>query len=286
MDSAWLMAVAVGVCNSGAALAGKGAERHRCRAASYGLVGFGVGAVTAFLASLGRGGVWADAGLWAFGAAMGGLSLAATVAMLRANRCWPPSLVWAAANMAFVLPILLSALFLGEPLRRLDAAILAGVAVMLAGLVDWQAAGGGGEARPAARWFWLGLVFLISGALMMAFKLFGVLLPGRSPACLVAISYGSGCALALAIQAGRGEIAPRRMELGWGLAAGLTGGLSYLAMLAAMRLPAAAAFPVIQGTSLSGGMLACALVFGERLTGRKLAALAVGLAAMTLTVWR
>ena len=63
-------------------------------------------------------------------------------------------------------------------------------------------------------------------------------------------------------------------------------GLSALAMLTAMQLPAAAAFPVIQGTSLAGGVLACALVFRESLTQRKLAALAVGLGAMVLTAWR
>lgn len=57
-------------------------------------------------------------------------------------------------------------------------------------------------------------------------------------------------------------------------------------MLGAMRLPAGAVLPVLQGVSLLSGVLLCAWVFGERLTARKLVALAVGLAAMTLTRWR
>ena len=48
-------------------------------------------------------------------------------------------------------------------------------------------------------------------------------------------------------------------EVGWGLGTGLAVGLAALALLPAMRLPAAAAFPVIQGTSLAGGVLLCAL---------------------------
>jgi hypothetical protein len=35
MNEAWLMAGAVGVCNGGVALAGKAAERSRCRAMPF-----------------------------------------------------------------------------------------------------------------------------------------------------------------------------------------------------------------------------------------------------------
>jgi len=121
---------------------------------------------------------------------------------------------------------------------------------------------------------------------MLGFKLFGMLLPGRCPACLVAAMYVSGFAMAAAVHACRRTLAVNRAEACWGLAAGLAIGLSAMAMLSAMSLPAAAAFPVIQGMSLSGGVLVCALVFREQLTRRKLAALAVGLCAMILTLWR
>jgi len=142
MNIEWAMAVGVGVCNSGVALAAKGAERARCRVVPYCLVAFAVAGLAAFVASLGGAVNWADWRLWAFGSAMGALFLAAMAVMLHANCCWPPSIVWSAANMAFVLPILASAAVLGEPLRWMDAAIVGGVALMLAGLTDQRVKGG------------------------------------------------------------------------------------------------------------------------------------------------
>ncbi len=78
----------------------------------------------------------------------------------------------------------------------------------------------------------------------------------------------------------------KRVEIGCGLASGAASALAGLAMLGAMSLPAAVAFPVIQGVSLLGGVLLCAVVFHEHLTWRKLAALAVGGGALLLTWWR
>ncbi|MEI6972063.1 MAG: hypothetical protein WCL44_11170 [bacterium] len=288
MDIAWLMGIGAGVCNAGVAVAGKGAERSRCRPAAYGLVAFAVAGVTAFLTVSGSEAVWSDWRLWAFGCVMGALYLAGISVALSANRFWPPSIVWSTANMAFVVPILLSALFLGESLRWMDAPIAAGVALMLAGLADKAALGGDG-ATPAPqriRWALLASIFVINGLVMLGFKLFGILLPGQRPACAVAAFYGCAAILAVLFQAARGGIGVTRVEVRWGLAAGITFGLAALAVLGSMRLPAAAAFPVIQGASLVGGVLLCALVFRERLTIRKLAALLIGVAAMALTAWR
>jgi multidrug transporter EmrE-like cation transporter len=288
---AWIMAVLAGGCNAVVALASKAAERSRCRPAAYGLVAFVVAGLTAFLTTLGGEAAWGDWRLWAFGGAMGALNLAAITAMLRANRCWPPSIVWASANMAFVAPILLSALFLGEPLRGMDALIVAGVALMLAGLAEHtpsrdRADEGDGRPAPGARWLLLGVVFATNGLLMLGFKLFGVMLPAQPSACLVAATYGCGALLAAAVQVSRGALRVNRAEFGWGSGAGAATSLAALALLVAMQLPAAVAFPIVQGTSLAGGVFLCALVFRERLTPRKLAALAVGLGTMALTLWR
>lgn len=227
--------------------------------------------------------------LWAFGGVMGALYLMAITAMLLANRHWPPSLVWGAANMAFIMPILFSAALLAEPLKAMDAAIVLGVGIMLAGLSAGGAGAGTGtgeaSASPGRRWGLLVAVFLANGLLMFAFKLFGRVLPRAHPASLIAVVYGCAALLAAA-WAGRGLATLTRTELGCGLGAGGASALAGLAMLGAMRLPAAAAFPVLQGVSLVSGVLLCALVFGERLTPRKLAALAIGLAAMATTIWR
>ena len=293
METAWIMAIGVGVCNGGVALAAKAAEHTRCRAMPVGFVTFAVAGATALLVAM-LGGVtgWGDWRLWAFGASMGLMYVACTPVMMRANRCWPPSIVWSSANMAFVLPILLSALFLHEPLCWLDAVIGAGVAVMLAGLAAPDGAGAeavdetGRRASTRQRWLLLAIVFALNGAIMLGFKLFKVLLPNQSSACLVTAIYGSGAVMALAVQASRGRMGISRNEFRLGLGCGAAMSLAALALLAAMRLPAATAFPVIQGTSLAGGGCLCAAVFHERLTPRKLVALAVGLGAMILTVWR
>ncbi len=288
---AWAMAVGVGLCNGGVALAAKGAEQTGCRAMPVGFVTFAVAGATALLVAM-LGGVtgWGDWRLWAFGASMGLLYVAGTPVMLRANGCWPPSIVWSTANMAFVMPILLSALCLGEPLRWMDALIVAGVAVMLAGLAEPGGAGTtdktGRRISSRQRWLLLAIVFALNGAMMLGFKLFGILLPGRSSSCLVTAIYGSGAVMALAAQAFRGKMTLSRNEFKLGLGCGAAMSLAALALLAAMRLPAATAFPVIQGTSLAAGVCLCAVVFREHLTPRKLAALAIGLGAMILTVWR
>lgn len=292
MEIAWIMALAVGVCNSGVALAAKAAEHRGCRPAPFSLISFAVAGVVAFGTTFGTATAWGDWRLWVFGTVMGALYLVAIATILCANRSWPPSLVWSTANMSFVLPVMLSTLFLGEPLCWLDAVIVAGVAVMLAGLAEPGGSGGVAGGDPSShvsarqRWICLVIVFASNGAIMLGFKLFGVLLPGHSSASLVTAIYGSGAVMALSAQACSGKVGISRREFGLGLGGGGAMGLSALAMLAAMQLPAAAAFPVIQGTSLAGGVLACALVFRERLTQRKLAALTVGLGSMVLTAWR
>lgn len=296
MNVEWLMALAVGVCNSCVAVTAKAAEHTRSRAAPFLVVAFGVAAVTAGLAAVwsaaagGPAAVWSDWRLWLFGAVMGVLYVAANLVLIAANGCWPPSIVWSAVNAAFVIPIAISAAFLGEPLRPIDAVIFAGVAVMLVGLYDPGRRPDGAAAEPrgvaGSRWLLLGLVVATNGALLILYKLFGVLLPGRSPAALVAILYGVGCVLSAALLAAQRGFGFRGSELLLGLASGAANGLAALAMLGAMRLPAAQAFPVVQGSTLAGGVLACAAVFREQLTPRKLAALAAGLAATVLTVFR
>ena len=70
------------------------------------------------------------------------------------------------------------------------------------------------------------------------------------------------------------------------MCSGIASGLTALGLLAAMRLPAAVTLPVVQGTSLAGGVLLCALVFRECLTLRKLVALVIGLGTLALTLVR
>ncbi len=291
MNAALILAVGSGMANAVVAVASKGAERSRCRLAPYSAIALGTAAATAFAVALKMRAAWNSWPLWLFGIVMGVLFLAAIACMLRANRVWNPSMVWSAANMAFVMPILLSALTLGEPLRWMDAVIAAGLLVMLAGLADPKgmvASDPRAAAGPSfrGRWLILAAVFVTNGLLMYGFKLFGVLLPAATPSCLVAIMYGSGALVALGLLVVRGPFRFARAEAGWGLVAGAATSAAVLALLPAMRLPAAVAFPAIQGTALVGGVLLCALFFKERLTLRKLGALLCGLAAFVLAGMR
>jgi multidrug transporter EmrE-like cation transporter len=219
---------------------------------------------------------------------MGGLFLVAVACMLRANRVWPPSAVWSAANMAFILPILLSALFMAEALHWLDAGILVGILLLLAGLADpaAPAATVAAESRSERRWLLLAAVFVTNGLLMFGFKAFGTLLPQVGSSCLVAVMYGCGALVALVLHAWRGSFRFTRAEAGWGAATGGATGAAVLLLLPSMSLPAAVAFPLIQGTSLVGGVLLCALLFRERLTLRKFGGLACGVIALVLAGMR
>lgn len=283
------MAIAAGCCNGIVALAGKAAERWHCRPTIYALAAFPVAGIAAYGTTLGRSVAWDSGLLWTFGGVMGCLYLVAFAAMVAANRYWSPSLVWSAANMAFVMPILLSALFLSESMRPLDAVIALGIGIMLVGLAMGGAGAETKAGHPQAsvwlRWGLLAAVFAANGGIMFCFKLYGGLVPDAPPGALIAAVYCCG-ALAGAVWSGRGLLTIKRAEAGCGLGAGTAMALAGMAMLGAMRLPAGAVFPVLQGVSLLSGVLLCAWVFGERLTARKLVALAVGLAAMILTRWR
>ena len=279
-----LAAFGSGMANAVMAVASKGAERSQCRLAPYSAIALGTAGATAFAVALKLRADWTSRALWVFGIVMGVLFLAAVASMLRANRAWNPSMVWSAANMAFVMPILLSAFTLGEALRWADAAIVAGLLVMLMGLVDPLTPTTSQPTR--GRWLMLAAVFVTNGLLMYGFKLFGVLLPGVKSSCLVAIMYGSGAAVALGFLIGQGLFRFARAEVGWGLATGGATSAAVLALLPAMQLPAAVAFPTIQGTALVGGVLLCALIFRERLTPRKLGALLCGLASLVLAGMR
>ncbi|MBI3985644.1 MAG: hypothetical protein HY343_01880 [Lentisphaerae bacterium] len=289
MQVALILAFGSRMANAVMAVASKGAERSRCRLAPYSTIALGTAGATAFAVALKMRADWSSWALWVFGIVMGVLFLAAVASMLRANRVWNPSMVWSAANMAFVMPILLSALTLGEALRWTDAVIAVGLLVMLMGLADSKGAAASNPTAspfPPKRGFILAAVFVTNGLLMYGLKLFGVLLPGAKPSCLVAIMYGSGAVAALGLLAVRGPFRFSRAETGWGLATGGATSAAVLALLPAMQLPAAVAFPTIQGTALVGGVLLCALFFRERLTARKLGALLCGLAAMVLVGMR
>jgi multidrug transporter EmrE-like cation transporter len=208
--------------------------------------------------------------------------------MIAANRVSPPSLVWAMANMGLLLPIVGSSVFLHEPLRPLDAVVLALFAGMLAAFQRGTRAAG--DAHSASRTklvLLLAAVWAVNGLLMLAFKINGAWFPEHASGRLSAVMYATAALLALSQHRGlRGLGAIRSGEWRWGSLAGLASGTSILRLLPTMRLPAGVAFPIIQGASLLSGCLLTALAFREHLNCWKLAAITLGLAVLLLAVVR
>lgn len=280
MNSAILMALGAGVANTGVAVAAKAAERNICRPAPYAALTLGIASLTAAVVALMLHGAWMDGRSWALGSVLGCIYVGAIGSMLLANRVWAPSLVWSTANMAFLLPILLSALLLGEPLHWLDLLTVLGVGVMLAGLVSPTGSAATSTRSAAERWGVLGAVFLTNGLLMFGFKLQPALAPQASAACLSAIIYGCGSLLGWGWYLAQRQTVVTHGELRWGTTTGVATGLGMLALLHAMHLPAAVAFPIIQGSSLAGGVALCAVIYHEPWPLRKTVALAMGIIAL------
>ena len=345
---ALMCAAGAGMANALVALGSKAAERQRCRPDRFGAVALGAACVVCLGVALVRRGAWGDGWLWLLGLVMGGLFYAALCSILAANRSSPPSLVWSLANLALVLPIVLSAMLLGETLQPVDALIFVVFVGMLATLTAGAKAAEiphTGVAEPseavdvrrARRWGLLAVVFATNGLLMFGFKLHHRYLPLAEPACLTTIMYAAGAALALADQLRRRlACSPAARSAGWwwlglrrrgrgsapasppvspavagsrckppvdaassgasdrltggewrcGLGVGAATGAAVLLLVHAMPLPAAVAFPVIQGISLLGGITLTTMVYRERINLLKVTGIALGLAVIALAVAR
>jgi drug/metabolite transporter (DMT)-like permease len=281
-------AVGAGLATAGVSLCLKAAERHECRPRAYGLAQLGIATLLSLAVAVAQGANWTGGWFWVLGLAAGALMYGAIPIMIAANRVSPPSLVWAMANMGLLLPILGSAVFLDEPLRPLDAIVLALFAGLLA--LFQRGTRAAQDTRPGSRAkvvLLLAAVLAVNGLLMFGFKINGMLFPEHASGRLSAVMYGTAALLALIQFRGWRELREIRSgEWRWGSAAGLASGTSILLLLPTMRLPASVAFPIIQGASLLSGCLLTALVFRERLNKWKLAGILLGLAVLILAVLR
>ena len=280
-------AVGAGLATAGACLCLKAAERHQCRPRAFGLAQLGLAAALSVGVAMAQGARWSGVGFWGLGVTTGALMYGAVPIMIAANRVSPPSLVWAMANMGLLLPILGSAVFLHEPLRPLDALVLALFAGMLVAFQrGTRAAQDICPGSRTKRALLLAAVLAVNGLLMFGFKVNGVLFAEHATGRLSAVMYATATLLAAAQFRGWRDLREMRAaEWRWGSAAGLASGTSIL-LLPTMRLPAGVAFPIIQGASLLSGTLLTALVFRERLNHWKLAAVLQGLAVLLVAVAR
>lgn len=282
-----LCAIGAGLANTIVAVTVKGAERHDCRPSRFGAIAMTTACVISLVVAWTQPGSWFNYRLWMLGAIMGVLFYVGIVTMVRANRIGPPSLPWAMANLALIVPVMLAAMFLQESLRLLDGISLVAFGGMLLAFVR-------GASRVvdvtvsnrAALVLLLILIFLINGFLMFGFKLNSSLPAGVNTSALSAIMYGTGCLLAWLDECRKPSHKYHVKEVFFGGCMGIGSGASILLLLLAMELPAVVAFPVVQGVSFLGGICFTALIYQEHLNRWKITGIILGLAVILLSVWR
>jgi len=292
-------AFATAAGNSLIAVCGKAAERSRLRPIAYAVVFQAAAAAVCLAGTPGESVPWRSARFWGLALAMGAFYVRALSAIVVANGLGPASLPWALANLSLVVPIALSALWLHEPLVLLDGAIFAAFLAMVALFVVGMRGGEKTEVtRPGRYAAALVEVFLANGVLMFGYKLKQGWFGAEGSSGFVAVVFGSGALIGLATPAGVAWLRSRGAATGppaqeprsdgarrpwkWALAGGVLGGLAAQCLLAAVQLPAAAVFPIVQGTGLLGGILLIAVIFRERINAWKIASLAAGLAVVVM----
>ena len=281
-------AVGSGVLNGLMAVSLKAGEQKNCRPVSFGMVFMGVAALLSLVVAWQQGSGWKGGWFWTLGAAGGVMEYGGVQAMMRANALGPASLVWTMANMGLLVPIVLSAVFLAEPLRPVDGVLLVSFVLMLAAFHRGLRGGNGGvplRLRPYA--LGLAALFLCSGLAMFTFKLYNVWVPSAGTARLSFVMYGTAaCLSAVNLLARRGWVSLSAAERRLGTAAGLAGGGSLLLMLPAMCLPAATVFPVVQGVGMLSGVILTGFIFRESVNAWKILGVVLSLGVVLLAVFR
>jgi len=280
-------AVVSGLANTVVAVTVKGAQHYDCRPSRFGALAMTAAGAISLVVALTQPGSWWDWHLWTLGIVLGLLCYGTVTATVLANHYGPPSLPWAMANLGLIVPIGLAAVFLGEALRWTDALCLIVFGGMLLAFVRGTARAGDVRAdRRLTLILLLAMVLLVNGTLMFGFKLNSFLPAGVNLSALSPIMYAAGASLSWLDEWRRPRQQFRWDQIAWGVGMGLGNGTAVLLLLVAMQLPASVAFPVIQGVSFLGGIVATALIFRERLNPWKSLGIGLGLAVILLAVWR
>ncbi|MBN1541389.1 hypothetical protein JW992_04520 [candidate division KSB1 bacterium] len=286
--TALVFALSAGGCFALLGLTYKLAHHWHCRVPVFTLIF----TLTAGIIALGGSDVhareWNSVSLWVLGGAMG-LFLAGAIALVNlTNRLGPAYISWTVINLSLLLPIFISALFLREPLTPADLLTLLLFVLMLVffnrGLIGLQRAP---QSLPWRYAFFLIGMWALNGLFLFGNKLKYDLFGETGSAELAAVFYGSGSAAVFLFSVvTRQKLWPVRREWVAGIAAGTASAAGILLMQAAMSLPAATAFPLVQGMSLVGGALVTGLVFRESINRWMLFGLSCGVAVLILAIYR
>jgi drug/metabolite transporter (DMT)-like permease len=285
-----LMVMLAGACFAVLGLAYKMSGVYRCRSTAFSSVFLFIAAVLAGGLACSEPVRWSDWRLWSLGVVMGFTLYAAITLVVRVNRLGSASISWLLINLSFLIPVLLSALFLNESFRRIDILVLVLFVLMLMalrnGLVLEQTSATGKNSLKTFGVL-LTLAFLLNGLFQFGTKLKDTFFQDSNAAGLAVILYGTGTVLAIITHTvSSGSLRISKHECTVGTLAGIASGSGNLLFLNGMSLPATVSFPVSLSISLIGGIALTTLFYKEPVNKGKVLGWALGIALLLLAVFR
>jgi len=288
-----LCLIASGLAFTVLGLGYKYASVVKSRAGAYGSVFAGAACCIGLAYSFFETTAWGDWRLWALGASFGTAFTLCFTLFTHANRIGPVSVSWVMLNLSSLMAIALSTVFFKEPLRWVDAPIVA----LFTGMILLLNAGMRAPAKDGAKaaagpWFWpcAILAFALNGLCLFIWKIKDQTLPAGNNGAILAVSFGLAAVLLTVFHVAGGlrrhEPLWRREDVKAGLMTGTFAVVGNLFLLSAASLPAMVLYPISQGLPMVGGVVAMAVIFRERFNTAKTASLLLSVAVLLLTLFR
>lgn len=283
-----MMAVLSGVLYAVAALGYKMAERSNCRTSTFIVVFSIAGGAFAIIKSFSETSKWSDPRLWLLGIAMGILFDLAILFIMRSNKNGPASISWTMLQLSLLVPVFLSPILFRERVLWIDPVIIAVFILMLAFFAQsLRKTDDAGMERSRAYFLYLLGIFFSNGFFLLGNKLKYVLFGDDNKTALTFIVYLVGGLIAWMVSfRGSEKWKIRVAEWKAGTLTGLSNSIGTIFYLAAMSLPATVVFPLSASISLLGGVILTSRVYGEKFDPYKVTAMAMGLIALLLAIFR
>jgi drug/metabolite transporter (DMT)-like permease len=282
------MAILSGVLYAVAALGYKMAERLNCRTSTFIVVFSIAGGVFAIIKSFSETSQWNNPRLWWLGIAMGILFVLAIYFILQSNKIGPASISWTMLQLSLLVPVILSPMLFQERVYWIDPIIIATFVLMLSFFAQSLRKTDDANQIKTRRYFlYLLGIFFSNGFFLLGNKLKYEFFEEKNTAALTFIVFLVGGLIAL--------LASNRKNEKWkihvaewkaGALTGLSNSIGTIFYLGAMSLPAPVVFPLSSSIALLGGVILTTRVYGEKFDLYKIMAMAMGLVALLLAIFR
>lgn len=290
MNLAIVLALSAGLFFGMLSLAYKYADMKQCRSAQFTFVLSLCAAGITFIKSFTETSMWDDPVLWGLGASMGGVIVVGIFVLMAANRLGPVYSSWTVVNVSFLLAIFLSAILLQEQLLCVDSInlmIFGGTLYLFLRGMRAESGTAKSVSHTYLHLFALLGVFLTNGLVAFASKLKYTFWGDANTSALPTVFYLVSALITwVMIQRKHGRLEISKDEWAAGALGGLLMSLGTILFLTAMSLPAAAVFPITQGTSLTAGVALTTLIAKERLNRWMVLGVLVGLLLLFAVIYR